>query len=148
MNNTIRRRENTDIPALMALWRRSVEATHRFLTPADVDMLEPDVRQALEMPDVWVVDRDGAPAGFMVMADNAIEALFIDPVHRGKRLGSGFVDFAKKIGGDGAEIRVDVNEDNPDALAFYLARGFRRVGRSPVDASGRPWPLLHLLLDP
>jgi len=39
---------------------------------------------------------------------------------------------------------VDVNEQNPDAIKFYLAAGFTIVGRSPLDSGGRPFPLLHL----
>jgi len=29
-------------------------------------------------------------------------------------------------------------------LAFYLSKGFRRIGRSETDAMGRPFPILHL----
>ncbi len=39
---------------------------------------------------------------------------------------------------------VDVNEQNTQALDFYLRRGFHVVGRSPLDGQGRPYPLLHL----
>ena len=41
-------------------------------------------------------------------------------------------------------LRVDVNEQNPEALGFYLANGFEVTGRSPLDGQGRPFPLLHL----
>ena len=41
---------------------------------------------------------------------------------------------------------VDVNEQNPQALGFYLRLGFVRHGRSPVDGSGKPFPILHLRL--
>lgn len=38
---------------------------------------------------------------------------------------------------------VDVNEQNPDALAFYEGRGFVIKGRSETDGEGRPFSLLH-----
>ncbi len=41
---------------------------------------------------------------------------------------------------------VDVNEQNPGATRFYERYGFVRIGRSELDASGRPFPLLHLAL--
>ena len=41
-------------------------------------------------------------------------------------------------------LSVDVNEQNPQALAFYLQCGFVQVGRSPLDPAGRPFPILHL----
>jgi putative acetyltransferase len=41
-------------------------------------------------------------------------------------------------------LTVDVNEQNPEAVAFYLALGFHVVGRSATDAEGRPFPLLRL----
>jgi putative acetyltransferase len=41
---------------------------------------------------------------------------------------------------------VDVNEQNPQAVGFYLHEGFQQVGRSPLDGLGKPYPLLHLSL--
>ena len=42
--------------------------------------------------------------------------------------------------------QVDVNEQNPKALGFYLKQGFAVAGRSPLDGGGRPFPILHLRL--
>jgi putative acetyltransferase len=33
-------------------------------------------------------------------------------------------------------------------VGFYERLGFKRIGRSPLDDAGRPYPLLHLALDP
>jgi hypothetical protein len=41
---------------------------------------------------------------------------------------------------------LDVNEQNPQAVGFYLHQGFRITGRSPLDGLGKPYPLLHLAL--
>ena len=63
-------------------------------------------------------------------------------MHRGKGGGRRLVEFAQERF-PGA-LKVDVNEQNPEALKFYEALGFRIVGRSPTDTAGRPYPLLHL----
>jgi hypothetical protein len=39
---------------------------------------------------------------------------------------------------------VDVSEQNTAARGFYEHLGFRVVGRSPLDPSGRPIPVLHM----
>jgi hypothetical protein len=41
---------------------------------------------------------------------------------------------------------VDVNEQNPQAVGFYLHIGCEVVGRSELDGMGKPYPLLHLRL--
>lgn len=40
-------------------------------------------------------------------------------------------------------LKVDVNEQNPQAVGFYEKMGYRKVGRSDVDGMGKPYPLLH-----
>jgi putative acetyltransferase len=41
-------------------------------------------------------------------------------------------------------IELDVNEQNPQAIGFYLKQGFEVIGRSETDGLGEPYPLLHL----
>jgi len=71
-----------------------------------------------------------------------VAALFLDPAARGRGGGRRLVEHAQALR-DG-ELTVDVNEQNPAACGFYEALGFVVVGRSPVDADGRPFPLLHM----
>lgn len=68
--------------------------------------------------------------------------LFIDGDARGRGYGSTLIEFAKENGA----TKVDVNEQNPMALAFYQSKGFRIVGRDATDDAGRPYPILHLSL--
>ena len=42
--------------------------------------------------------------------------------------------------------KVDVNEQNPQALGFYQHYGFEVIDRSPLDGSGKPYPILHMAL--
>lgn len=141
----IRRPTAAERAPLVELWERSVRATHHFLGEAGIVALRPFVAEALadEGIDWWVlVDEAGTLLGFTGLTDHTIEGLFLDPAHRGKGGGRRLVEFAQER--FPGTLKVDVNEQNPEALKFYAALGFRIVGRSPTDTAGRPYPLLHL----
>jgi len=140
---TIREARPDERGVLLDLWRRSVRATHRFLTAEDIESLLPIVRdQALPALELWVVcAEDGAIAGFMGLAGSSVEALFIDPAFVRRGAGRLCLEHARRLKGP---LTVDVNEQNPEAVRFYQACGFTVVGRSPLDAGGRPFPLLHM----
>ena len=146
MSTRIRPATMQDHPALLALWLASVRATHAFLTEGDVDALLPVVRDAaLPHLEVWVMECEGDIAGFIGLADAHVEALFIAPAYFRRGCGAGLLGHARTSRGS---LTVDVNEQNPAALAFYQANGFEVYGRSPLDASGNPFPLLHLSESP
>ena len=146
------KRSGTSVPrvlrsykALVALWERSVRATHGFLTEADINDLRPQVLEALsdDALELWVLaDRADVPVGFMGLVDHDIAALFLEPAARGQG-GAGSSSHTPNSCAR-ASLTVDVNEQNPAALGFYEALGFVVVGRSPVDGDGRPFPLLHM----
>jgi putative acetyltransferase len=137
----IRAMTPADAPALLALWRGAVEATHHFLTPADIEGLEPEVRGYLASgAEIWVAERDGAAAAFLGLDGAEIATLFVDAAWRGQGVGRALMAFALERGADW----VQVNEQNPQAVGFYEAMGFAQAGRSPVDSAGRPFPLLTL----
>lgn len=131
-----------DHPALLDLWLRSVRATHAFLTEADIQDLHPLVRDfALPALELWVLEENGRLHGWMGLDGAKLEALFIDPDHAGKGHGRRLVEHARALKGP---LTLDVNEENPGAVAFYRRLGFRVTGRSDLDGQGRPFPLLHM----
>ncbi len=138
----LRRTVASDVESLVTVWRRAVEATHDFLTPADIDAIERDVRSYLpRMNDLRVALVDDVPVGFIAQDDGEIHMLFVDAAMHGRGIGSALLaDVAREH----PVLRVDVNEDNPAGRAFYAARGFTTAGRSELDGEGRPFPLLHL----
>jgi putative acetyltransferase len=143
----IRRARAADHDTLVALWERSVRATHYFLTEADIGALRPLVREALsdDALELWALtDTADVPIGFMGLAGHDIAALFLEPARRGQGGGRRLVARAQQLR-DG-DLTVDVNEQNPAARGFYEALGFVVVGRSPHDDGGRPFPVLHLSL--
>lgn len=144
MTTAIRAATDADHPRLVSLWRAAVEATHDFLTPADIDRLADTVAGYLPaVPDLRVaVADDGSSTGFLGCDDREILMLFVDPARHGQGIGTALIDAL----GPGP-LRVDVNEQNPSGRRFYAARGFVPVGRSDLDGEGMPFPLLHLRRD-
>lgn len=146
MDLQIRPARVDDRERLLGLWERSVRATHHFLRDDDVRALRPLVAQELASEALawWVLasPADDAPVGFLGYANDTIEALFLDPDHRGQGAGTRLVAHAQSLAA--GPLAVDVNEQNHEARAFYERLGFQVVGRSPTDAGGRPFPLLHL----
>jgi putative acetyltransferase len=140
---TIRRARWVDRDVLLDVWLRSVRATHTFLTEEDIQYFLPLVRDvALVELEVWALcDETGAVVGFMGLTDSKMEAIFLAPEVQRRGWGRRLVDHARRLKGP---LTVDVNEQNEEAVAFYKACGFRVVGRSELDSTGRPFPLLHL----
>lgn len=132
-----------ELPRLFEIWRTAVEATHGFLTPEHLAMITAQVREQYLPTAVLHVAVDAAdrPMGFMGFADGMIDSLFVDPAHHGCGVGRRLVETART---SGHTLSVDVNEQNLGARKFYERLGFKVVGRSELDSSGMPYPLLHL----
>ena len=139
----IRKSSAKDTAALMDIWRRSVRATHHFLSETDFLEIESLVENQY-LPAVSVLIAMNAhlqPVGFMGMSGHHFDALFVDPDFKGQGIGSALIRHAMK---GTNEITVDVNEQNEAAVDFYTHFGFQRTGRSEMDGQGKPYPLIHL----
>lgn len=142
ITTTLRISTPADGPANIDVWRRSVDATHDFLTAEDRAAIDAEVVQFLPLAPLDVaVDHNGRVLGFMLLADGHMEALFIDPDVRGMGIGRLLVQEALRRY---PNLSTDVNEQNHQAVGFYERMGFRRCGRSERDAQGRAYPLIHL----
>ncbi len=77
----------------------------------------------------------------MLIDGSHMDALFIDPDVRGTGIGRQLL-----LHGLSAHkhLTTDVNEQNTQAVGFYLRMGFVETGRSACDSQGRPYPLIHL----
>lgn len=130
---------------LIDVWEASVRATHHFLAEADLQALKPLIlAQYFDAVDLRCAkNAQGEILGFCGVHDGNIEMLFISPAARGKGLGALLAAHAVK---EQCATKVDVNEQNEQALGFYQHIGFKVTGRSPVDGQGKPYPLLHMAL--
>jgi len=130
---------------LVEVWEASVRETHDFLPEANLFFLKSlMISDFLPMVSIaYAPDEQGAIAGFVGVAEKKVEMLFIKPQNRGQGVGKTLLRYAVcELNAD----CVDVNEQNPSALGFYLKQGFEVIGRSSVDGMGKPFPLLHMKL--
>ncbi|MBD0257113.1 MAG: GNAT family N-acetyltransferase [Cytophagales bacterium] len=143
MNDAIQQLLPPDFAEITDVWEASVRATHDFLGEADIQKMKPLVRdEYLYLVTLFGLrGADGSLLGFIGVAGNKIEMLFIHPDARGKGIGKQLLGYAvDHLGTD----EVDVNEQNGQAVGFYRHAGFQVTGRSERDGQGQPFPLLHL----
>lgn len=131
-----------DADRTIEIWRNAVDATHHFLTPEDRMALDAMLCDFLPQAPLWLaVDANDYPLAFMLLDNGHMEALFVDPAHRGKHIGATLVRHGLALH---PSMTTDVNEQNPQAIGFYETMGFQRTGRSALDGQGRPYPIIHL----
>ena len=138
--------ERTDalVAVLTDIWEASVRATHTFWTEVDIAALRqyvPDALRAVEHLTV-LLDDNSQLAGFCGVDGRRLEMLFLHPDMIGKGAGRMLVQHVF----DTYQVNaVCVNEQNPNAAAFYRRMGFVVLDhRTELDEQGRPFPLLYL----
>ena len=133
-----------DYDEIIRVWEASVRATHHFL-PEDylqeIKGLLPVIFPAVPM--YIFQDDNNKILGFLGVAEHKIEMLFIRPDSMRKGIGRLLTEYA--INQLQAK-KVDVNEQNEQAVGFYQRMGFVIEGRSDNDGMGRPFPLLQMKL--
>jgi putative acetyltransferase len=130
---------------LARIWEDSVRATHDFLPESYIAILKTLLLDQYLDAVMLICTKDARQriTGFAGIAGGKVEMLFIDPEYRGKGLGKQLLNHAiRHFHAD----TLDVNEQNEQALGFYLKLGFEVFGRSERDGMGQPYPLLHMRL--
>jgi len=138
----IRRSRPEDVARVIEIWRGAVDATHDFLTSADRQDIDTAACAYLSGASLWVlVDEEDRPMAFSAVTGANMDALFVASEARGRGLGGKLVRHALSLS---AGLSTQVNEQNSQAMGFYLKMGFKPVGRDACDDSGRPYPIIHL----
>ncbi|WP_456461196.1 GNAT family N-acetyltransferase [Reichenbachiella sp.] len=141
---TISSLDKSDYQEMIEVWEGSVRATHDFLPESRIVELKPLILdQYFDAVQLFGVKEEGRILGFLGIHEVDIEMLFIHPEARGKGVGKTLLLHAIE---DLNCTKVDVNEQNKQAVDFYLYMGFQIAGRSPLDGQGEPYPILHLSL--
>ena len=139
-------RTTTLINKLLEVWEDSVRATHLFLSNEEINNIKKYVPQAIkEVGHLIIIENEKAiPIAFMGIEGTKLEMLFIKNSERGKGLGKKLLNYGIK------NYDVDelvVNEQNPNAKAFYEHLGFRVYKRSEIDEQGNHYPILYMRLE-
>src|SRR5690606_31060586 len=131
---------------LLQVWEQSVLATHTFLKPEDFTSIKEIVKTIdFNAFDVYCLVTDSRLAGFIGVADQKIEMLFLSPEFTGMGGGKQLIGFAMR---ERNADKVDVNEQNTNAVGFYQNFGFDTYERTEKDDQGNPYPLLRMRLRP
>lgn len=130
---------------VVEVWESSVRATHHFLKEEDIAYFKPLILNTyLDAVTLRCVRNENKKiVGFLGVAEQNLEMLFIDPDYRGKKIGKTLLEYSI---GQMEVIKVDVNEQNEQAVGFYEHEGFEVIGRSELDGTGKPYPILHMEL--
>lgn len=130
---------------LLAVWEKSVLATHHFLSNEDFLAIK-KLLQSLDFTtlNVYCLNHHEEMIGFIATSATKVEMLFLSPNYFGKGLGKKLMNFAVSTLNAN---EVDVNEQNQSALKFYKNLGFEVFERTEKDNLGKGYPLLRMHLN-
>ena len=139
----IRKIKATDYPRLMEIWESAVLSTHDFLKEEDFLNYKEHLPVYFQHVTLFGFEQEGILIGFMGIAERNLEMLFIDNNYRGTGIGKKLITYAI----DNLQVtKVDVNEQNTQAVGFYKHMGFSVYKRSSLDGEGKEYPILHMRL--
>ena len=131
-----------DYPQLLNVWESAVKNTHHFLSAEDFDYYKSQIPIYLPHLKLYAYENEkNEIRGFIGVSGVKIEMLFVDNTFRGMGIGRKLVNFALE---NLNASKVDVNEQNEQAIGFYKHLGFEIIGRSKVDGVGKNYPILHM----
>lgn len=118
-----------------------------FFNEEEIQNIKQYVPQAVEHePHLCIaLSEKGELLGFIGVADQRLEMLFIQVNARGQGIGKQLLMYAIK-NFDVNELTV--NEQNPQAIGFYEHLGFVTYKRTELDEECQPYPLLYMKLAP
>ena len=131
---------------LIAVWEKSVKATHLFLSENEVEEIKEYIPQALNGVVHLIIaeNESGSPAAFMGIDGRKLEMLFVSDKERGRGFGKALLGYGMDAYGVN---ELAVNEQNPQAKGFYERMGFRVFKRTDCDEQGNPYTLLYMKLE-
>lgn len=138
-------RSSNLINNLIEIWEDSVKATHLFLSSSEIKSIKKYVSQALLEVDHLLIIKDKKQKiiAFAGVENQRLEMLFIKNSERGKCYGKQLLNHVIKK----YQINeLTVNEQNPQAVAFYKHMGFNTYRKTEIDEQGNPYPLLYMKL--
>jgi GNAT superfamily N-acetyltransferase len=121
----IRKADPGEAGSLAALWLRSRTASAPSIPPTvhtDDEVHRWFEEVVLPTCEVWVADSSGEAIALMVLDQEWIDQLYVDPAATGKGVGGALLEHAMKLRRSGLKLRTF--QSNLDARRFYEAHGF------------------------
>lgn len=111
-----------DIDSMVEIWLAGSKEAHRFI-PSEYWESNRSVMQEtyLPMSQSYVLEAEGALAGFISMVDDYLAALFVSPAEQGKGYGKILLNYVKN---QKETITLKVYQENDHAVRFYQKNGF------------------------
>jgi putative acetyltransferase len=120
-------------PPVMSI--ADAEAWARLVTLAGME-------QKLRELEIWIAEPEGTVAGWGGIRADCLEALYTAPEYAGQGVGAGLLKRLEELM-RGRGVEAVHAEASPNALSFYLRRGYRVTGsQTPKGA----WPITKQLL--
>ena len=130
----IRKYQADDADALVRIWRKANAFAHSFLADDFDAQVAQDMRDIyLPNAEIWVLEQDETPLGFIALIGDEIGGLFLEPAFHGRGFGKALADHAVALHGP---LRVEVFEKNAIGRRFYDRYGFVETERYVHEASG------------
>jgi len=130
----VRRAHGHEARALADVWLRSRRASIPDIPPpvhSDDEVRGFFATVVIPTRDTWVVEADGRIVALMVLHDDWIDQLYVDPDWAGRGLGSELLAVAKTLRPSGLQLWAF--ESNARARRFYERHGFVAVERTDGD---------------
>jgi len=121
----IRKADPGEVGALAALWLRSRSASVPSIPPTvhtDDEVHRWFEEVVLPTCEVWVADSSGETIALMVLDQEWIDQLYVDPTATGRGIGGALLEHAMRLRPTG--LKLWTFQSNLDARRFYEARGF------------------------
>lgn len=132
-----------DCAEILDVWEASVRATHHFITEADIQYYKTHIPAGLAHIHLACIrNAEGRMVAIIGIDKRFIEMLFVRPEERGKGFGKQLIQYAIQAH---KVHKVDVNEQNEQALQFYRRMGFAVIGREAFEEE-HFYPVYHLQL--
>lgn len=139
MTEAIRRMAEQEIRAVAGVWYRAGRAAYPYLsgwqTMTPELALDVFAKHIAAHCDVFVIEHEGAIAGYLALKGSYVDRLYIDPACQGLGLGTALMTHARRLRPAGLELHT--HQQNVTACAFYERLGFVavRYGTSPPPES-------------
>ncbi len=121
----IRNPVSGEASSLAALWLRSRTASVPSIPPTihtDEEVHRWFEQVVLPTREVWVAVRTGQAIALMVLDEEWIDQLYVDPASTGRGIGGALLEHAMRLRPTG--LKLWTFQSNLDARRFYEAHGF------------------------